>query len=284
MPDAAELRDWIGRAKATAQVIDAVPAARLHAVLDCEGAAPAAGDALPPGWHWLYFLEAAATRDLDADGHAKRGDFLPPVALPRRMWAGGRLEFHAPIRIGECIRRRSLVADITHKTGRGGALCFVTVRHEFFGGDALKLTEEHRIVYREAARADAPAATPLITPPGAPSHADSRVKIMPTKVLLFRYSALTFNAHRIHYDAEYCREAEGLRAPVVHGPLLATLLMDAATKHCGALRWFDYRAVSPLFVGEEFCVACAEDGGLQVWAENAGGGLAMMATAVFTPP
>ena len=249
------------------------------------------GAPLPCAWHWIFFLEAAPGRALGRDGHPLRGDFLPPVALPRRMWAGGRLEFAAPICIGEELRRVSTVADIARKTGRSGELCFVTVRHQFFSGSRLKMTEQLDIVYREDSAPGAPGGED--SPPVAPASpsptvdtttgiidsADTVARITPTPVMLFRYSALTFNSHRIHYDADYCRQVEGFPGPVVHGALTATFLAGLAAQHSGALpRRFAYRALRPLYAGAPVTLSARQQGGgLQLQAADARGRLAMTA-------
>src|SRR5689334_14542055 len=160
------LRDWIGRTESHADLITAWPIAALNAALDYDVPEPAAGDAVPPAWHWLYFLEARRAGELGPDGHPKRGGFLPPVALPRRMWAGGRIEFHAPLRIGDRARRDSTILNVEHKQGRSGELVFVTVRHEVRVGEKVAISEEHDIVYRGAAQPGDK------TPPGKPAPAD----------------------------------------------------------------------------------------------------------------
>ena len=288
-PDTETLARWLGKTREVCDTIRAQPAEFLRVTLEkmrTVGAAPQipmkSGMPLPVCWHWLFFLEAAPPSSLGRDGHAARGEFLPPVALPRRMWAGGRLEFAEPLCIGERIVRKSVIKDIQEKTGRSGELCFVTVRHEFFcenGG--LKMSEEHDIVYRSA-----PSITPATEvlkaaakPPVAPQDADARIEITADTVMLFRYSALTFNSHRIHYDADYCREVENYPAQVVHGPLIATMLAGLATKQGGAPSRFSYRAVSPLFATQPFRIAVkkGQNGELEIWAENGCGELAMSA-------
>ena len=276
--DPAILRRWVGKQRSMTDLIRPQPVAHLHATLDRPGAAPQCGDPLPPTWHWLYFVDAAPLGQLGRDGHAVRGAFLPPVALPRRMWAGGRLRVSEPLRIGECLERRSTIQEVVRKTGRSGELCFVVVRHEFWHAATLKMTEEHDIVYREDHDKNAPASTPA----PAPKDADARAQITPTNVMLFRYSALTFNSHRIHYDVEYCRSVEGFPDVIVHGPLTATLLAGMAWEQRGGalLREFEFRAVSPLFGGVPFTIARKESGaGLRLWAANERGELAMSATA-----
>ncbi len=285
-----DLSAWIGRRETREDVIAPGQAERLAATLDWDAPPPGPGEALPPAWHWLYFLDAHRQSRLGPDGHGARGDFLPPVALPRRMWAGGRLAFHRPLPIGARARRVSEIVSITPKTGRGGALVFVTVRHTIseIDGDAAHapaIVEEHDIVYREAPRGDAPAPAPI----PAPGAARWRRAVTPDPVLLFRYSALTFNGHRIHYDRTYATETEGYPGLVVHGPLIATLLLDLLRREGPgrAIAAFDYRARAPLFDTDAFAVCGmpgtdGEDEAL-VWAEGEGGGVAMEGRARFAP-
>jgi len=305
------LNRWRGRRREKADTIGAQPVEFLRATLDQPWFDDLRiGAPLPCAWHWIFFLEAAPGRALGRDGHPLRGDFLPPVALPRRMWAGGRLEFAAPICIGEELRRVSTVADIARKTGRSGELCFVTVRHQFFSGSRLKMSEQHDIVYREDPAPAAPGGqdspppaaspspggedSPSPAAPASPSpspaadtdaatgiidSADTVARITPTPVMLFRYSALTFNSHRIHYDADYCRQVEGFPGPVVHGALTATFLAGLAAQHSGRLpRRFAYRALRPLYAGAPVILSARQQGGgLQLQAADARGRLAMTA-------
>lgn len=279
--DVAYLRSWIGRTEVRQDCVTPVPVAALSATLDRDDPAPRPGAALPPLWHWLYFLPLHRQSEIGPDGHALRGGFLPPVPLPRRMWAGGRLTFHRPLRIGEAIRRASTVTDVTHKAGRSGDLVFVRLRHEISGEDGLALTEEHDIVYRDAPRPGEPAPTLRLAPQGAAW----RRAIIPDDVLLFRYSALTFNGHRIHYDRRYVREVEGYPGLVVHGPLIATLLADLLRRNVATpLATFGFRAVCPLFDSARFAVCGRlqpQGDGASLWAEDAGGFLAMEAAASF---
>ena len=275
------LETWIGRTESRADVVTAWPAVALAATLDRRDPAPGPGDALPPGWHWLYFLEAAPASELGPDGHPKRGGFLPPVGLPRRMWAGGRLEFRRALRVGEPIRRDSTILSIEPKQGRSGSLVFVTVRHSVSYGGELAVIEEHDIVYREAARpGDAP---PRAQP--APREASWRREIVADPVMLFRYSALTFIGQRIHYDLDYCRNVEGYPGLVVHGPLQVILLLDLARRH--ALRPVSklaYRAHHPLYHFESFTVnghPSPDAMQAELWTANAAGNYAMAATAYF---
>ncbi|MDR3538209.1 MAG: MaoC family dehydratase N-terminal domain-containing protein [Acetobacteraceae bacterium] len=277
--DIAHLRSWIGRREVLTDRVTDVPIAALSATLDRDDPQPQVGDALPPLWHWLYFLPLARQSAIGPDGHPRRGGFLPPVELPRRMWAGGRFAFHAPLRVGETITRTSTIADVTVKEGRTGPLCFVLVRHEVAGADRLALTEEHDIVYRDMPPADEPPPRPK----PAPTDAVWRRDIVPDPVLLFRYSALTFNGHRIHYDRSYVTQEEGYPGLIVHGPLIATLLVDLLRRSTDKpLKSFKFRAVSPLFDIAPFAV-CGQpgaSGAVALWARNADGSLAMEAEAI----
>jgi len=234
-----------------------------------------------PLWHWLYFLETHRQSELSPDGHAKLGGFLPPVPLPRRMWAGGRFEFHRPLRVGETVTRISRIADVQEKKGRSGTLIFVVVRHEIGNTEGIALTEEQDLVYRAHAKPGDPASAPQTAPAGALWE---RV-VQPDDVLLFRYSALTFNGHRIHYDRRYATETEGYPGLVVHGPLIATLLLDLLRRHMpeADVARFEFRAVSPLFDTSSFtlCGKLESDGKtISLWATDATGGLAMTANAI----
>ncbi|MCW8970411.1 MAG: MaoC family dehydratase N-terminal domain-containing protein [Rhodospirillales bacterium] len=276
LEDHENLKDWIGRQQESTQLITPWPMAAMSATLDRDDPAPVDGTPVPPPWHWLYFLETEPQHSLDADGHAARGGFLPPVTLPRRMWAGGRMEFAAPLRVGAMARKVSTIKDVTVKEGRSGLLVFVVVRHEIFVDEGLSVAEEHDIVYREAPRPDAPQVADRPAPPDGVWRRD----ITADPVLLFRYSALTFNGHRIHYDRGYCRDHEGYPGVVVHGPLTATLLLDLCRRKApdAAITGFDYRAVKPLFDTAPFRVEGvldADGASARVWASDAGGALAM---------
>ena len=278
-----DLDDWIGRTELASDVLTPAPYAALAATLDRPPERPAPGTPLPPLWHWLYFLPLHRQSDLGPDGHAKRGGFLPPVPLPRRMWAGSQFEFHAPLAIGDAVTRTSTIDGVARKSGRTGPLVFVRVRHEVrrAGEAAVALTEFHDIVYRDAPQPGDPAPVPQ---PAPPTSAWER-RVVPDDVLLFRYSALTFNGHRIHYDRRYCTEVEGYPGLVVHGPLLATLLLDLLRRErpdAGVAR-FEFRAVRPVFDLHPF-FACGEpqaDGAsFRLWIRDHAGCTAMEATAV----
>ena len=271
--------DAIGRTEHRSALIAADRVEALAATLDLD-AVPGGGGALPPGWHWLFFNPFVRRSEVGADGHPKRGGFLPDVGLPRRMWAGGRLAYHAPLPVGAEAVRDSEILDVSAKSGRAGRLVFVTVRHRIGHDGTLCIEEEQDIVYREAQQAGAPAPAPSPAPEGAQwSQA-----VTPDPVLLFRYSALTSNGHRIHYDAPYARQEEGYRDLVVHGPLVATLLQGLAVRaRPGArLSGFSFRGVAPLFVDRGFHVEAAPEGdGLSLWARGPDGELAMRADASF---
>lgn len=279
MIDETHLKQWIGRSETRTEVIAPFPSNALAATLDRDDPEYADGTSLPPLYHWLHFLPVFALKDAGYDGHAALGGFLPPVPLPRRMWAGSRLRFLAPMRIGARLRKVSTVTSVAHKAGRSGDLVFVTVRHQVFDGDVQGIEEEHDIVYRAPA---APGAPPPATTP-APEHSDFSRTITPDPVLLFRYSALTFNGHRIHYDQPFCTSTEGYEGLVVHGPLLATLLIDLLRRHLpdATVTRFDFRAMATIFDTQHFSVHGARqgDGRFRLWARRQDGALAMDATA-----
>jgi 3-methylfumaryl-CoA hydratase len=245
--DIAHLKRWIGKSESANDVAAPGQRAGLAALLDHE-APPWKEGELPPLAHWLYFLGHARQSELGEDGHPKRGGFLPPVPLPRRMWAGGRVTFHAPIAVGAAIERRSTIKDVTAKTGATGEMVFVTVNHEIFSHNGLAIGEEQDIVFRGM-----PKAPP---PPGKPDARTSQAtrRIVPDPKLLFRFSALTFNAHRIHYDRDYARDVEAYPGLVVQGPLTAMLLMDHYLRAHPAARIssFSFRALRPLFDNAPF--------------------------------
>ncbi len=270
---------WLGRTEERRDTVTATPMAALAATLDRDDLPPATGTALPPLWHWLYFLPLQRQSEIGADGHAKRGGFLPPVPLPRRMWAGGRLRFDHPLRIGDAMTRTSRIAAISSKQARSGPLVFVTIEHSIANGAGVAIREEHDIVYRDlpAAGATAP------TPPAAPVDESFARTIVADDVLLFRYSALTFNGHRIHYDRRYVTEVEGYPGLIVHGPLIATLLVDLLRRERpdASVRRFEFKALSPLFDLHPFTVCGKPEGDRRfaLWARGADGALAMQASA-----
>jgi 3-methylfumaryl-CoA hydratase len=267
-------QDWIGRTTTSEARLDAAQANRMAATLDREPSFRA-GDELPPAWHWLYFHDIVRASQLGPDGHPALGVVMPQVPLPRRMWAGGSFVFHAPLRLGDTVERTTVIRSITPKTGRSGRLYFVGVEHALRTGGTLNLVEEQAIVYRELA----PEAAPRPSQP-APTGADYTRRYTLDSTTLFRYSALTFNAHRIHYDADYCRTVEGYPNLVIHGPLIATLLLDLYLEQGQPLKQFRYQAKSPLFLPHPFVASGKTEGrSARLWASNHEGGLAMEAEA-----
>jgi 3-methylfumaryl-CoA hydratase len=275
----AQLRAWEGRSETLHDQLTAAPVQGLAATLDRDASG---STELPALWHWLYFLPRARRSELGPDGHPRVGGFLPPVPLPRRMWAGGRLQWHGPLRLGAEVQRTSRIASVTHKAGRSGDLVFVVVRHEITCGGALALSEEQDIVYRAPAQPgdQAPA------PQAAPTGASWAREIRPDPVLLFRYSALTFNGHRIHYDRPYATQVEGYPGLVVHGPLIATLLADVANREQPAARVtaFSFKAVRPTSDLHPFRVCgqpSADRKAAKLWAQDHEGWLTMQAEISF---
>jgi 3-methylfumaryl-CoA hydratase len=275
-----DLNQWIGTSETREDQVTLAPIAALAATLDRDDPPPVLGDALPPCWHWLYFLPVHPLATVGADGHPRRGGFLPPVALPRRMWAGSRMTFLQPLRAGSAVSRTSRIANITVKQGRRGPLVFVRVHHELSDAQGVALVEDHDIVYRAMPLAgEAPSAAPA-----ARTDEQFSRRIMPDPVLLFRYSALTFNGHRIHYDRSYAMNEEGYPGLVVHGPLIATLLLDQLRRaHPSAqVKAFEFKAISPLFDTAPFDICGRLDGDLAtLWARGPLGQLALQATAAL---
>ncbi|MEO7338565.1 MAG: MaoC family dehydratase N-terminal domain-containing protein [Caldimonas sp.] len=279
-----DLTRWIGRSETVRDVVGVTPATALNATLDHPARAFEAGMPLPPLWHWLNFVPLHRQSEIGPDGHAKRGGFMPPVALPRRMWAGSQFEFRSPIRIGDRLSRASTIDDVTTKDGRSGKLVFVRVRHELRCNEAADaaLVEFHDIVYRDARKPDDVEPSPQAAPTGAPWQRE----VVPDPVLLFRYSALTFNGHRIHYDRRYVTDVEGYPGLIVHGPLIATLLMDLLQRRMpdADVAAFRFKAVRPTFDLHPFRVngALQDDGRtVRLWAEDHEGWLTMDATATL---
>ena len=281
-----QLQEWVGKSESLKDTVTAAPMKALSATLDRPDPVPSSGSFLPELWHWLYFLPHARQSEIGPDGHPKRGGFLPPVPRPRRMWAGSRLEWLKPIQLGDSIERVSKIESVTHKAGRTGDLIFVLVHHEIFNQSGLALIEEHDIVYRDAPGSD----DKPVAPTSAPQDAKWTKTITPDDVLLFRYSALTFNGHRIHYDRKYVTEIEGYPGLIVHGPLIATLLVDLIRQSIpdSTLKRFEFRAIRPTFDIHPFKVSAnpdllADPSGktIKVWSEDHEGWLTMQATAVL---
>ena len=246
MKETRPLADWVGSQEIREEVIAPFPAQAAAAMLDLEGAPMDRGDPLPPLWHWFYFLPKARRSQIDKDGHPKRGGFFPPVELPRRMFAGARTRFIEPLIIGESAARKGEILKVSEKSGKSGRLVFVTVRYRISQAGRLRIEEEQDIVYKEPGapiQAPVPVEHPTAADPG------SWVKeICPDTVLLFRFSALTFNAHRIHYDRPYALREEGYPGLVVHGPLTAVMLAGLVGEHSGrAIGSFRFQGRAPLF-------------------------------------
>ncbi len=276
------LKRWVGRQDAFADVLLAQHVAGLAATLDRDDPFPQPGEAAPAGAHWLIRPRWLPARELGPDGHPQRGGFMPPVPLPRRMWAGSRLAFTKPLRVGDSVERRSEIVEVAIKEGRAGTLVFVKARHQYHGADGLAVTEDQDIVYREAPDPSRPAPPPE----RAPADGPWRRQVTPDAVMLFRYSALTYNGHRIHYDHPYVTKVEGYPGLVVHGPLLASLLLDLVRREAGTrpLSSFTFRAMAPVFDVAPFTVTGgpgADGREASVWIRRADGGLAMRAEARF---
>jgi 3-methylfumaryl-CoA hydratase len=301
------LTDWVGRSETLHDTITEAPVRALNATLDHPALPIERGMHLPPLWHWLYFLPHHRQSEIGADGHAQRGGFLPPVPLPRRMWAGSQFEFRAPVRVGDAVARTSTIDNVTTKEGRTGKLVFVKVRHELRCNSAADpaIVEFHDIVYRDAKKPGDVDPPPVKAPsvdagsedsgsgsPGPESRplGGQRLQgawgrtIVPDDVLLFRYSALTFNGHRIHYDRKYVTEVEGYPGLIVHGPLIATLLMDLLRRHApdAEVVSFRFKAVRPTFDLHPLRVNGQRDGNsVKLWAQDHEGWLTMDAVATL---
>jgi 3-methylfumaryl-CoA hydratase len=276
------LKTWIGKSETSKDRLHSDKLAGLAATLDQDELDLLAGDLVPPAWHWIFFNPIVRASGIGSDGHPSRGEFLPPVDLPRRMWAGGRIFWKENLLVDDPVTRNSVVADVRHKSGKSGDLVFVMVRHQITGKRGGFVEEEQDIVYRSAPNKHDP------QPPAkeAPSDALWSRTINPDPLLLFRYSALTFNGHRIHYDYPYVTKEEGYPGLIVHGPLIATLLLDLCRRECRdqEIKRFEYRAMSPLFAPLPFTVngRFGESGRTaNLWASNANDRLAMKAEVEF---
>jgi 3-methylfumaryl-CoA hydratase len=281
-PDLDHLRQWIGRSNEASDTVTAQLVKGLRATLFMEVGAPKPGDAAPFTTHWCLAQPVHPMSELGPDGHPTRGGFLPPVPLPRRMWAGGELEFSEALRVGDEATRTSRIADVTMKTGSTGVLCFVSVEHLIATPRGIAIRERQDIVYRDVPTGPQPPA-PAKTA-AAPPAAQHRESHMADPVLLFRYSALTFNGHRIHYDRDYATRVEGYPGLIFHGPMQAAFLVEfAARLHGGAApKKFTYRGMQPLFEGSEFSInANKTDGGMELWVANSSGQPTMKANATW---
>lgn len=269
---------WIGRTEQLEDDISPAQAAAAAATLEPPPPLPVKGSALPPLWHWFYFLPRAPQSQLGVDGHPQRGGFIPPIPYPRRMFAGARVRFHHPLMIGQPARREGVIRNVTQKSGRSGPLAFVTVGYSFYQENTLCIEEEQDIVYRQPGAA-VPAPVPVDLPP-PPEGAWVRT-VTPDTRLLFRFSALTFNAHRIHYDRPYARHEEGYPGLVVHGPLTAVLLMELVRHNATRpIVGFSFRSQAPLFDLAPFRLIARPDGDrIELEAQGPDGATALSAVA-----
>src|SRR5437764_5746777 len=269
--DTNHLRQWIGRTEEKTDIVTAHLVKGLRATLFQEIGEPKPGDAAPFTAHWCLALPVAPMSEIGPDGHPTRGGFLPPVPLPRRMWAGGELEFIDALRVGDESTRTSRISDVTMKTGSTGVLCFVSVEHLITTPRGIAIRERQDIVYRDMSAGQPPMPAKPAAPPPSAQHRESH---MADPVLLFRYSALTFNGHRIHYDRDYVTKVEGYPGLVFHGPLQAAFIVEFAAKlHGGkAAKKFSFRGVQPLFEGSEFSINANDtSAGMELWTANSAG-------------
>jgi 3-methylfumaryl-CoA hydratase len=277
--DISDLQRWVGKQETLEDDITLFPAKALAAALDKDWL-PKKGDALPPFWEWLYFLATPKASATGVDGHPEKGGFLPPVPLPRRMWAAGEAEYHQSLIIGEPARRISTIESIDFKKGSTGPLIFVVVKHEIFQHNQLCITETQNLVYREQPDAEAP------QPPAKqpPENADFSREIIPNPVLLYRFSALTYNGHRIHYDRTYAMKEELYPALVVHGPLLVTMLLDLKQAELpdSRIKRIKFRAVRPTFDLHPFILEGKRNKTtLSFWSKDHEGALCMSLDAIL---
>ncbi|RUQ28741.1 MAG: acyl-CoA dehydrogenase [Candidatus Competibacteraceae bacterium] len=273
-------QDWVGRVEERYDRIDPTPVLAMARTLDDRDFMVKEGESLPELWHWLYFLPTVAQSDIGADGHPKKGGFLPPIALERRMWASSRLTFHQDLIVGKKIRKTSEILKVSEKQGKTGSMVFVTVQHSTYSEKGLAITEEQDIVYLPMPK--------IFTPPppnSVPETLQWREDYSVDPVLLFRFSALTFNAHRIHYDRNYVTEVEKYPGLVVHGPLQALLLMESAKKHNPGRKpaSYSFRAVRPLFDFDRIavCGQLKSDGSHHLYTVNGDSQIAMQAEIVW---
>jgi 3-methylfumaryl-CoA hydratase len=283
--DTKQLQQWVGKTQEQVDIITSAPIEALSATLNKTNMEISNGALLPPLWHWLYFLAPARHDQLAEDGHLEKGDFLPPVPLPQRMWAGSSFKFHNLLTVGERVLRQSIIKSIEVKQGRSGELAFICINHQISHSAGLAITEEHNIVYRGKLPHQAEINS---RPEGKlPAHkAQFSKTITPDPVLLFRYSALTFNGHRIHYDRDYTTRVEGYPGLIVHGPLLATFLVELLQERLPAVTMsrFEFKAVRPVFDTNPFtvCLHQLDEDKVTLWVQDHEGLLCMQAAADVT--
>jgi 3-methylfumaryl-CoA hydratase len=279
--DLEKLKEWIGQKESDVDYVTVPAVHRLAATLDRDDPMPRMGDPLPVGWHQILFPRVVRHSQIGADGHPQRGDFLPPVPLPRRMFAGKRTTFHDNLRVGDEVRRDSVIREVNIKQGRTGTMVFVTVKTDLTSPRGLAITEEQDLVYREAA---APGAPPQ-PPQPAPGRAVWSRTVTPDPVMLFRYSALTFNGHRIHYDLPYVTQVEGYPGLVMNGGLTTLLVFELARTHASTpIRYISSRNVRALFANQPITLGgepSADNRTARLWALNPDGALALTAEAEF---
>ena len=277
--DVNDYKEWIGKTLESKDELSLSPLNRMAATLDNQLREFRLGEDIPPLWHWLYFLESTPQSMLAEDGHAKKGSFLPPITLPRRMWAGSRFNFKKSLKAGDIVSRTSSIKDISVKQGKTGTLVFVNVSHDISTNAGLALSEEHDIVFREKSKAT----TTTLTTKKSDIKPDFSETFIPNPTILFRYSALTFNAHRIHYDRGYVTDTEGYPGLLVHGPLLATLLIENFRKHYSNLKIlsFEFKAIHPVFDLNPFKICSTNldsNNNASLWIEDHEGNLCMRAS------
>ena len=278
MDTSKKLLEWINKTTEAEDTIRLQPANFMEATLNRPPKLKE-GDNLPPLWHWIYFLEAKPESDLGRDAHPKKGDFLPPIQLPRRMWAGGRFTFYNDLVIGEKAKKITTIKKIVEKEGSAGPLCFITLEHKIYSKDEISIIEEQDLVYLQ----DQQGSKSLPLAQNNVEKADFSQEIHPSATLLFRYSALTFNGHRIHYDLDYAKNVEGYDGLVFHGPLTATLLLDLALKERKQpIKKYSFRGIAPLSNLDCFWIeGKSEDNAAILWARRKDGVVAMKAKADF---
>jgi 3-methylfumaryl-CoA hydratase len=268
-----ELKDCIGRTAERCDIISERMIAEFEATFSPHLFAKGS---VPLGIQWCLSPDVVAPEEIGGDGHPKLGTFLPDVGLPRRMWAGGEVTFHENFNAGDLVKKQSEIVDVSFKEGKSGKLCFFKINHRYSVGNRLIVAERQDVVYREAVAAGKIAAQPAVSPRG------KVWRVAPTSTMLFRYSAMTFNGHRIHYDDPYARNVEGYEGLVVHGPMQATLMLNLSASVLGCTpRMFSYRGVSPLILGEPFVVdAMKIDGAINLQTLSSSGELTMTAQAL----
>ncbi|AEG92507.1 FAS1-like dehydratase domain-containing protein [Ramlibacter tataouinensis] len=280
---ASEFAGWIGRCVTVEDEISLPAVRRMAAMLDLDPLEFHRGSAIPPHWYSMFFTQNARRSQIGHDGHPKKGEFLPPIPLPRRMFVGRQVSFPGVLRVGDEASKRSEIAGIEQKQGRSGTLVFLKVLHTISVGGQPAVTEQQEVVYRDAPAADAKPANAAATP--VPASAAWQAEYEMDPVLVFRYSALTWNGHRIHYDADYARREEGYPGCVMNGALTVHLVVEEALKRAAGRRLagLSARLVKPLFVGGQLKIAGrdAEGSTLEAWAGDEQGALAASCTLRF---